>query len=75
MYACLARCANSQILHLAQAACLELYFEPLQSEMVYLTQIGVQQQLPHVYILLLCLLKKPLLSLQQQVHVLTYYKG
>lgn len=75
MYACLARCANSQILQLAQAACLELYFEPLQSEMVYLTQIGVQQQLPHVYILLLCLLKKPLLSLQQQVHVLTYYKG
>ncbi len=75
MYACLARCANSQILHLARAACLELSFGPLQSELVYLTQIRVQQQLPHVYILLLCLLKKPLLGLQQQVHVLTYYNS
>ncbi len=71
MYACLARCANSQMFDVAQAACLE----PSSSQMVYLTQIGVQQQLPHVYIPLLCLLKKPLLGLQQQVHVLTYYKG
>lgn len=43
--------------------------------MVHLTQIRVQQQLPRVYIPLLCLFKQLLLGLQQQVHLLAYYKG
>ena len=37
---------------------------------MYLTQIRVQQQLPYFRTLLLCLLKKPLLGLQQQVYML-----